>query len=993
MPGDARVVFDTFLDESGLKRGFDRLKSSVGSLSSGLGVAVGMGAAALAAGVVSSIGAVVDNAIQTASRLEEVQNVVNVTFGESTDAINEFAVAAKDAYGLSELAAKRYTSTIGAMVDSIDGIDSNKMLEMSKGLTGRTSDWASFYNFSYDEAFVMAQSVISGESESLKKIGVNMSVANLEAFALAQGITKTYQKMSQAEQVTLRYNYVMQATSKSQGDFARTSDGYANQQRILATTQEELAATMGEILLPVAIDVTKAFNGLAVMAKDTVKGISAVLNPPKSELEQIMADADEAVTKLNASVADAGKTLDTSLNTAKAAQSSATALLSNYDKIISKNVLTSQDTEQLKSIARQIVAIYPDMGASIDLTTGLFNKNTTAIKDNITSLSNQQLAMAYYSATEALQSALMQATIAEGKARDAHEATYDSYIEKNNMLLAAKGLSESIASNNNDYAMFADQLINLDAGFADFFVTLSSGQKVVKTFSNGMSANDAIAAKLKDTTWGLSYATDASKSKSEEYDRTLQAATQTVADLGVELETEQGYLKGFGDAFTPPTIAAEKATDTMNVFAKATKEAAVGAKYETSEMHKLRTEYAAFSEETLDQIDAQIKGFERVKKARPKAAKQTTADINSQTKSLDDYAANLKKAKEKGIDPAALLELSDYTTENAAILAGLATAKAKEVTSFNEAYAARETERAEFVAAMATETASLTDANTSFTTLSDTAATAVQSASKATTTTIVDESAKGVAAADNIKQAASDVVSSITTIADDSATELTEAGNGVVESVSDGIKSNDKIKTTLGKKTAEAIASARNFGTTQGYSIGTNTVAGIVQGINAHGYKINVALAAALGSALLAVMKLLGIRSPSTVMRDLVGKNMALGVGVGFQDTMSGMSATMGKALTESAQAGLKTLNSTMLGQALAMTGISAGMPSMSSVSASTLKGSTLSGLYGTGSTSGNVSTIDARQYITFQSTMQAPDEIARSIRKQNTYGLAGART
>lgn len=248
---------------------------------------------------------------------------------------------------------------------------------------------------------------------------------------------------------------------------------------------------------------------------------------------------------------------------------------------------------------------------------------------------------------------------------------------------------------------------------------------------------------------------------------------------------------------------------------------------------------------------------------------------------------------------------------------------------------------------------------------------------------------KAIAARDTVK-AEMGVISSDIETAVGGADEI---GDNIIDGAAGSIRKNNKVKTTLNAKVAEAIASARGFATSQGYTIGTNTVAGVVQGIRDHGYKINVALTAAISTALLAVMHLLGIRSPSTVMRDRVGKNMALGVGVGFVDTLQGLSSTMGKALAASAQDGLKTLNSTMLGQALNMTGLTADMPSVGGVSASALKGSMLAGVHGGSAVGGAVTTVDARQYVTFTNPVQAPDEVARAMRRVGSYGLAGART
>lgn len=194
-------------------------------------------------------------AVNVASDLSEVQNVVDTTFGtEGAIRVNEWAKNAAEAFGESELQAKQFTSTLGAMFKSM-GVGQAEMEDMSLSLAGLAGDMASFYNLDPTEAFEKLRSGISGETEPLKQLGINMSVANLEAHALSQGINKAYSEMTQAEQATLRYNYIMTATADAQGDFSKTSDSFANQQRILKLEIQELAAEIGQDLMPAAMEV------------------------------------------------------------------------------------------------------------------------------------------------------------------------------------------------------------------------------------------------------------------------------------------------------------------------------------------------------------------------------------------------------------------------------------------------------------------------------------------------------------------------------------------------------------------------------------------------------------------------------------------------------------------------------------------------------------------------------------------------------------------
>ena len=217
-------------------------------------------------------------AIGVASDLNEVQNVVDTTFGtEGAIRVNEWARNAAESFGESELQAKQFTSTLGAMFKSM-GVGQADMEEMSMSLAGLAGDMASFYNLDPTEAFEKLRSGISGETEPLKQLGINMSVANLEAFALSEGITKAYTSMTQAEQATLRYQYIMSATADAQGDFADTSDSFANQQRILQLEIQTLAAEIGQDLMPIAQEIlTIARDGIQWISenKDALEGLAA----------------------------------------------------------------------------------------------------------------------------------------------------------------------------------------------------------------------------------------------------------------------------------------------------------------------------------------------------------------------------------------------------------------------------------------------------------------------------------------------------------------------------------------------------------------------------------------------------------------------------------------------------------------------------------------------------------------------------------------------
>lgn len=214
--------------------------------------------------------------IDYASDLAEVQNVVDVTFGSATEAINSWSKECLAAYGMNEVSAKRYAGTIGAMLKS-SGLAGDAIVDMSKDMVGLAGDMASFYNLDLETAFEKIRSGISGETEPLKQLGINMSVANLEAYALSQGITTAYNEMSQAEQVMLRYNYLMSTTADAQGDFARTQDSYANQTRLLSESWLEFTGVMAEQLLPVLTTIVSWLNNIVAFLTENTDMVSAVL--------------------------------------------------------------------------------------------------------------------------------------------------------------------------------------------------------------------------------------------------------------------------------------------------------------------------------------------------------------------------------------------------------------------------------------------------------------------------------------------------------------------------------------------------------------------------------------------------------------------------------------------------------------------------------------------------------------------------------------------
>lgn len=223
------------------------------------GLAKKAGAALAAAFAVKKIIDFGAQCIELGSDLAEIQNVVDVTFPRMSKQVDDFAKNAITSFGLSETMAKKFTGTFGAMAKAF-GFGEQAAYEMSTTLTGLAGDVASFYNISQDEAYTKLKSVFTGETETLKDLGIVMTQSALDSYALANGYGKVTAKMSEAEKVALRYKFVQDQLSLASGDFIRTADGWANQVRVLKLQFDSLKATIGQGLINVLTPVIQVIN-------------------------------------------------------------------------------------------------------------------------------------------------------------------------------------------------------------------------------------------------------------------------------------------------------------------------------------------------------------------------------------------------------------------------------------------------------------------------------------------------------------------------------------------------------------------------------------------------------------------------------------------------------------------------------------------------------------------------------------------------------------
>lgn len=262
---------------------FLRIGRSSGGINSATSSLKSLAKAAVGLGTVRGLYSFGKSAVGLGSDIAEVENVVDVAFGSMAGDAYDFASTAAEQFGLSELAAKRYSGTMMAMLKS-SGVAQDQAAKMSTTLAGLAGDIASFYNLETDEAFYKLRAAIAGETEPMKALGVNMNIVNLEAYAMSQGITKAYRDMTLAEQSLLRYNYILAKTGDAQGDFSRTVGSFANQWRLLKLNIQSVAAVIGQGLIAVltpAIQLLNKFMAKIMQAAKAFRNFMYVLTGKK----------------------------------------------------------------------------------------------------------------------------------------------------------------------------------------------------------------------------------------------------------------------------------------------------------------------------------------------------------------------------------------------------------------------------------------------------------------------------------------------------------------------------------------------------------------------------------------------------------------------------------------------------------------------------------------------------------------------------------------
>lgn len=681
---DGSVIIDVHVDTEGVDNDLDRVKKilegtgkeasgagkeieDVGKKSKQTGKTVGgdlvssflkLGKTLAASAVV---GAVVDfgkECIELGSDLEEVQNVVDVTFETMSDDVNQFARDAQKSAGLSEKMAKQYVGTFGAMADSF-GFTETEAYEMSTALTQLTGDVASFYNLSQDEAMNKLKGVFTGETEALKELGVVMTQTALDNYALANGFGKTTAQMTEQEKVALRYQFVMDQLSAASGDFVRTQDSWANQTKVLALQWESFMASIGSSLIDVLSPGIEFLNDEVLPAlQNAADGLKDLLEPPPSKkLEKSLKNVASSMEELEESYQSTADEIDV---TAAKAEIYRGMLMDLQEE----GLKTAESQTQYAHIVQRLNELYPALNLQIDAQTGLLNANSMAMLQNLDVMKERALMTAIETQYTGM---LAEQATASMAVTDAQKALADVETERDliiSQLTEATGLSiEKLyeldvaqrTGKETTQQLTAEQqaqLLNL---------TLLRGEEVAlnNTITEGQEIIAGYDAKMKELreTYGLTEpAIEGVAEGQEEVASTADTATQSVKDL------QQSYL----DA----------------------KEAA------------------------RNSIDSQVGLFDELKVESDLSADSIVENWKSQQAGFDQYKEDLKKAVELHLDETLVKQLSDGSEESMAILHNLVTDTDLNVDEFNAQFQKTEEARNTVSEMMATVQ---TDLNTKFT--------------------------------------------------------------------------------------------------------------------------------------------------------------------------------------------------------------------------------------------------------------------------------------
>ena len=631
---------------------------------------------------ISSMGKMAKQGIAMASDLEEVQNVVDKTFTKMSASIDTWAKSAMSSFGMGELAAKQYVSTMGAMLKSM-GLSEMEFYDMSTALTRLAGDMSSFYNLDHEDAFNKIRSGISGETEPLKQLGINMSVANLEAFALAEGIEKTYSQMSQSEQVMLRYNYLMNATSDAQGDFAQTIDSYANQSRLLSENWDKLWTNIGSLFTPMLTNVLEGINSLfgtenkskteATALTESFVQTSAQIGVTHARAEALIGVLEE-LEAAGVDTADEQLRWNTTLEELQELLPGISSLidqetnsiiggtnaLREFNEEWKENAITAGKAEYLEELYKgygRKLSERQDLQAQYDAKSVQFeaaNEQLRVAKENLTKTIDDQVSKMYDKDTQYI---------------------WNNVIKNNPDLLDAVFLSmrdpewypaDAVASLFQEGHYGGVKASEEQAGLVEGFLTEAfTREKYPSAFIEIDAVSDAgltvldDMAELDEQIEGLDIELEDYKRRIENFDATLEKDTDLT-------EEQSAAYRNVASAITTAADAMKDATDGWFGAEPAMEE-------NITLTEEMAEAYTSMAESVIKAVDSMASGWGRAERVGTQSARTTVRNLKSQLDQLNQYNEQLDILRDSGYFSEEMLAmLASGGAENMAVTAGFA---------------------------------------------------------------------------------------------------------------------------------------------------------------------------------------------------------------------------------------------------------------------------------------------------------------------------------
>ncbi len=796
-------------------------------------------------------------AVKLASDMDETMNKIGETFGENQQAVVAWSNSSIESMGLAQQSALDAAALFGDMGVGM-GIVGQQSVQMSTSLVQLAADMASFKNVSVERAQTALAGVYTGETEALKSLGIVMTQANLQEYARTQGITKTIDKMSQAELVELRYQYVMAKTANAQGDFARTSDGVANQTRMAAEQVKQLGVSFGQQLLPLAAkaltwanDMLKRFTEMPPATQKTVMAVAAVaaaIGPLLIAGGKLISAVTTIKTALNgvkfaefigglvgmtsaevtAGAAAAGATpavyaMSTAFTALKAAAGPIMIALGAVGAVVwaaakafgGGGGLTEAQQENQKAV-EQMTADYEHLRDTLDDANDTLQEQTGSAKES--------------------------AQGAEVMARDLQklmQVEQKSAAQKKRVLALVDSLNAAVPELNLAYDEERDSLnLTTDAIYASIEARKQAAlaaayQEQIVTYANAVAEAEI----------QLQQATEKRNELEQEKTRLINEATAAgyaqadgVGELTAQISELDTTILGLRDAQAEANASLDTATQMAGDYAAAadTAAGATGAQAQaTQEAADAAKEYADKAAEANEKIASQYEStkskvtsvFDRIKISGKQSVAEMTKTSEENARICNQWADDLETLAKRGVEDGILQQLRDAGPESAAYARELVNASDEELAKLEDAYRDNVT-AAQRVAAL-----------------------------------VIDDSDFENAAKLQIQKVSN-------AVREDPALPLAAA-----QAVSD-------------TKTSAASALRRmNFD-----SLGRDMMSGAASGVSSNAYRLANAAANAAQSAMSAMRRKLNIHSPSKVTEEIF-RQVVLGGVAGYEKTTPQLTA------------------------------------------------------------------------------------------------------